>query len=680
MIHWVAVLAALLIFLAPPSINLWGSYERQRGLLQSEAKAHASAVNGFINRHPETWRFEPYRLWGLVGKVRTGDRKVCLLDEKGEEVTALGGDLAPPILQGRERLYAFGQPVGWVQVELSGRKALIQAGVIGFLCLLLGLGAFHLLRTVPIRALEEAMRSLRLEKERAQVTLGSIGDGVIRCDLEGRVETINPEACRLTGWSAKEALGQSMDEIYQLIREDDGPAPDLVETCLAHGEAGGRVSSEGAVLLESRDGKRRPVADLAAPIHGETGGIEGVVLIFRDVSESRRMEQALQEAKEKAEKANRAKSLFLAHMSHEIRSPLNAILGVNDLLLETPIDAEQRRFIGTSRKAGDSLLALISDVLDISKIEADQLALESAPFDLLELLETSVEIKRGLAEEKGLACRLQCDHMVPRWVRGDQVRLRQVLLNLLGNAIKFTSSGSVTLSAVRETGEEGERVRFRVEDTGIGIADDKQGAVFQSFTQADSATTRRFGGAGLGLAISLNLVEAMGGRLAVESAVGRGSAFYFSIPLIEEAAPRITEQSAPRPVSSKGSVDGERTILLVDDAPDNRMVIEAFLRGSPFRVVTAEDGAEALESFKSNSPDLVLMDMMMPVLDGFEATRGIRDWEAAHGRHRAPIIALTAQALKEDLERALAAGCDMHITKPVRKARLLEAIDGLINA
>jgi CheY-like chemotaxis protein/HPt (histidine-containing phosphotransfer) domain-containing protein len=374
-----------------------------------------------------------------------------------------------------------------------------------------------------------------------------------------------------------------------------------------------------------------------------------------------------------AETASQTKSDFLASMSHEIRTPMNAIIGIAELLAKTPLSPEQSNYVQIFRRAGDNLLNLVNDILDLSKVEASQLELERTGFSLNDLLEKVREMVAVRAHEKGLALVCEIAPELPTDRVGDPTRLRQVLLNLLGNAIKFTEVGEVALRVTAEANASvAGALRFAISDTGIGIPGEKLGAVFERFTQADSSTTRRYGGSGLGLTISKRLVELMGGRIAVESILGKGSVFSFAVPLEiwAGAAGRVPVAAGTGPEEPLAALH----ILLVEDSPDNRTIALAFLRDTPYRVEIAENGAVACEKFMGGHYDLVLMDRQMPVMDGLTATRAIREWERTNRRSPTPIVALTASALKGDQEKCMAAGCTAYLTKPIKQEVLLQAI------
>jgi signal transduction histidine kinase/CheY-like chemotaxis protein/HPt (histidine-containing phosphotransfer) domain-containing protein len=376
------------------------------------------------------------------------------------------------------------------------------------------------------------------------------------------------------------------------------------------------------------------------------------------------------------EQATQAKSQFLATMSHEMRTPLNAMLGMADLLAETELDSDQRRYVGIFQRAGANLLGLINDILDLSKVEAGHLELESVEFDLAETIGRVLELTRVRASAKGLELESTVADEVPRVLVGDPLRLRQILLNLLGNAMKFTDAGRLEVRVGQDPEDPAPgALQFQVRDTGIGIPPEKLESIFENFSQADSSTTRKYGGTGLGLAISKRLVGLMGGRIWVESEPGQGSTFLFTVrmgvsdrPALEASpddAARKPAEPAPLPPSH---------ILLADDSEDNRFLMGEYLKHSACTLDFAENGEIALSKMKSRHYDLVLMDAHMPMMDGYTATQAMRVWEQRHGQPPLPILALTADAFKEAADQSAAAGCNAHLTKPIDKATLVEAV------
>jgi PAS domain S-box-containing protein len=489
-------------------------------------------------------------------------------------------------------------------------------------------------------------------------------DAIMTTDPSGIITDVNKQMEALTGCTRDELIGAPFKSYFT----DPERAEAGIKLVLS-----AKKVTDYELTACARDGKQTVVSYNATTFYDRDRTLQGVFAAARDVTERKRVEAELQQAKAVAESASQTKSDFLASMSHEIRTPMNAIIGIADLLAKTPLSPEQTNYVQIFRRAGDNLLNLVNDILDLSKVEASQLELERTGFSLNDLLEKVREMVAVPAREKGLALVCEIAPEVPGELIGDPTRLRQVLLNLLGNAIKFTESGEVALRVTPDTSSSAPgALRFAISDTGIGIPDEKLGAVFERFTQADSSTTRRYGGSGLGLTISKRLVELMGGRIWVESGVGKGSVFSFAVPLEiwEGAARRV-----PVPVGSDPEAPlPPLNILLVEDSLDNRTITLAYLRDTPYRVEIAENGALAYEKFTAGHYDLVLMDRQMPVMDGLTATRAIRAWEQVTHRPPTPIIALTAAALKGDQEKCVAAGCTAYLTKPIKQEVLLQAI------
>ncbi|HEX3367671.1 PAS domain S-box protein, partial [Phenylobacterium sp.] len=489
-------------------------------------------------------------------------------------------------------------------------------------------------------------------------------DALMTIDPAGIITDVNKQTEALTGCTRDELIGAPFKDCFT--------DPERAEAGIK------RVLSEKSVTdyeltARARSGKQTVVSYNATTFYDRSRTLQGVFAAARDVTERKRVEVELQQAKAAAESASRTKSDFLASMSHEIRTPMNAVMGIADLLAKTDLTPEQDKYVQIFRRSGDNLLNLINDILDLSKVEASQLDLERTGFSLSDHLEKVIEMVAPKAQEKGLTLVCEIAPEVSNDLVGDPTRLRQVLLNLLGNAIKFTPEGTVALKVEPDQDSAvPTALRFTVSDTGIGIANAKLGRVFERFTQADSSTTRRFGGSGLGLTISKRLVELMGGRIWVESVLDQGSVFGFAVPF-EIWSEANRPLATPVGVGPKAELPPLR-ILLAEDSPDNCTIALAYLEDTPYRVDVAETGAIACQMFTAGHYDLVLMDRQMPVMDGLTATRTLRAWEKANGRSPTPIIALTASALKGDREACLAAGCTAYLSKPIKQEVLLQAI------
>ncbi len=393
--------------------------------------------------------------------------------------------------------------------------------------------------------------------------------------------------------------------------------------------------------------------------------------VARDVTERLRIEAEMADAHRDAETANQAKSDFLANMSHEIRTPLNGVIGIAAALGDTPLSPQQSEMVDLIRRSGETLERLVSDILDVSKIEAGQMTIEAQAFELDSVLDRLLDVTRLRAEEKGVAFRVEREASAQGAFVGDSVRIGQVLGNLLSNAVKFTDQGEVVVRVrVDEAGPgEAPRLQVEVQDTGVGFEAGKVDMIFQRFSQADSTITRRFGGSGLGLPISKALVEMMGGEIAAESSPGQGSLFRVVLPLDRAVVPGATVGADV--AASAAQADGLR-VLLAEDHPINQRVVQLILEPYGARVTVVENGALAVEAFAAQVYDLVLMDMQMPIMDGLAATRAIRNLEAAGGR--TPIIMLSANAMASHRQDALLAGADLHVAKPITVATLIDGI------
>ncbi len=684
-------------------------------------------------------------------------------------------------------------------------------------------GLYRSRLTMRYEALAQSERRSADSEAKLRKIFESTSDAIVIFSLvDGRTIEVNSEFTHVTGYTRREALTARHGKLPVWGSKEQGRR--FLRELNAKG-----ILRNMEVQVRNRDGALAPFL-----LSGSTVELDGelcAIAMARDIAALKRTQDELVAAREQALIASRAKSEFLSSMSHEIRTPMNAVLGMAEVLSETSLDADQRRYLDIMRFNGGTLLTLLDDILDLAKIESGHLRLEKAEFDLGDLVEKTIETLAVRAHGKGLELVARIAPGTPQRRSGDPLRLRQVLINLLGNAIKFTELGAVELTVTAEDGaEDGANdgaVCFSVADTGIGIEPAELGAIFSNFTQADSSDTRKYGGSGLGLAIASRLVKLMGGRLGVESEPGKGSTFHFTVALevsntvseatptydlhglralvadrnatnrrifvetlghcgatveeastvqetiaalgealrfgrpfdlvfgdcqmpgieqierlakdgcacgaamiipmlttddlnsklarvrrlgfqnhllkpvrrsdllevISRAAQSLKHAAAPAQIPRDGTTPTTvpttpppaqsavaaaarpLRILLAEDSPDNRLLIAAYFKRLPYRVETVENGKLAVEKFTSGRYDLILMDIQMPVMDGYTAVRIIRAWESEHHWPATPILALTASTLDDDIRRAFEAGCNTHIAKPVRKATLLAAID-----
>ncbi len=488
--------------------------------------------------------------------------------------------------------------------------------------------------------------SLTAANERLGALFDNISDGLLTINADGMIESVNKAACELFGYSQRNLVGRMASDLL----------PDWER--LEKGETGTRQTMEALALGDH--GKSFP-ADLT--INGfSLGGMPYQIVAVRDITSRKEAEEQLRQAKEAAETANRMKSEFLANMSHEIRTPMNGVIGMTNLALETDLDAEQREYLSLVKDSAQHLLSVINDILDFSKIEAGKLTVIPEPFPLRDLFTRTLRTLELRTKEKGLGLWLEIGDDLPEYIEADADRLRQILVNLVGNAIKFTHAGGITVTVDRAHCSEPHCLHVCVEDTGIGIPTDKLGTIFESFSQADGSITRKYGGTGLGLTISSRLVELMGGHIWVDSRVGEGSRFHFTLrytPVSALPAPTAAEDHAPCPAAPAGL-----HILLAEDNAVNQQLARKLMEKRGHRVSVAETGTKALAAWQTGMYDLIFMDMMMPEMDGMEATRLIREAEHARGGHT-PIIAMTANAMQGDREKCIDAGMDGYVSKPI---------------
>ena len=457
---------------------------------------------------------------------------------------------------------------------------------------------------------------------------------------------------RVTGYPARDFLGTPPRRVFGALIH----AEDRVSVTR---EIGVALRENRPFLIEYRllhaDGSVRWLWENGTAARNEAGEIQWLDGVILDITERRMMEQALRDAKEAAEQAAAARATFVANMSHEIRTPMNSILGFTDVLLDGELDGEQRRHLDTIRSAGRALLRLLNEILDTAKLEKGAVELEQNDYNLLSLIDELSSTLAANARAKGLHLDIQYDPALPTGLRGDELRMRQVLTNLLDNAIKFTASGSVTL----KVGAQGDQLCIAVTDTGIGIAPERLLAIFDPFTQADASMTRRFGGTGLGTTISKQLVELMGGRIWAESELGHGTTFHVRVPLVlarfAQQAPRVRSAAVLPPLR----------VLVADDVPQNLELMQLLMTRRGHTMTAVRDGAAVVELAANGEYDVALMDFQMPTMDGLAATRVIRENEERTGRPRLPVIAMTASVLQEHRSASVDAGMDGFASKPV---------------
>ena len=564
-------------------------------------------------------------------------------------------------------------------VDASARRSVWK--LVGILCLTQLFAGFSVWSAVQrgkiLQVVQHSEARLRESEERIRLLLDSTAEAIFGIDSEGNCTFSNPSCAHVLGYDRpSDLLGKNMHELTHHTRPDGRAYPQQecpIDRAMRQGKS---VHSDQDVLWQA-DGTSFPAEYWCYPIwRGEES--MGSVVTFLDITERKQREEELVQAKEAALAGSRAKSEFLANMSHEIRTPLNGVMGMTDLAMETELTPEQREYLETVKMSADSLLTVINDILDFSKIEAGKIELDADDFNLRDSLEATLKTLALRGDEKGLELLCEVAPEVPEVVRGDSSRLRQVVINLVGNAIKFTDEGEVALQ-VRVEAEDGEDriLHFTVSDTGIGIPPEKQKVIFDPFTQADSSTTRKYGGSGLGLTISTRLVRMMGGEIWVESNAGGGSRFHFTVRLRVADAKAIEVGTIAPPEMLRGV-----KVLVVDDNRTNRRILEGMLKRWEMKSRLVEDGEEALAQLsaarEAGEPyGLILTDMHMPKMDGFALVERIRQRPELS---TATIMMLTSAGHRGDAARCQELGIAAYLLKPIRQSELREAIARVLGA
>jgi PAS domain S-box-containing protein len=518
---------------------------------------------------------------------------------------------------------------------------------------------------------------------RAQVVLGVMSDGVVVQDKTGAIVSANDSACSVLGLSMDQMMGRtSVDPRWRSVKEDGSDLPGESHPAMVT-LATGLPINDVTIGIEQPDRARRWLRVSSRPLfEDDSAQPSHAVATFSDITEIIEKGKALQRAHEVADAANAAKSAFLANVSHEIRTPLNAVIGLTSVLSQSSLNASQREMVELVKTSGDTLERLLSDILDVSKIEAGKLELCLAPMDLHATVTAAAQLIGLRADEKGIGFEVNFGQGTQGTFLGDAIRLRQIISNLASNALKFTQSGKVTVAVELDTNHNGRAsdtwLKFVVTDTGRGFNEDTAKRLFTRFEQADTSITRAFGGTGLGLSICKSLTEMMGGTIQATSVPDFGSTFSFTVPLQKvDATKSLSRLASTSPLSEVTDFEEDDTplrVLMAEDHPINQRVTSLCLAPLNPEITISQNGREAVDTFVSATFDIILMDMQMPEMDGLEATRLIRQYEADNKLPRTPIAMLSANAMPEHVQAALDAGCDNHIAKPITPASLYDGI------
>lgn len=493
---------------------------------------------------------------------------------------------------------------------------------------------------------------------------------VAETDVRGKITYVNEKFLEISKYTRNELMGQD----HRILNSGHHPKEFFMN--LWKNISTGNVWN-GEVKNKAKDGSYYWVDTTIYPVKDELGKMKKYVAIRFDITDKKRVLEELSYATVQAKSATKAKSEFLANMSHEIRTPMNAIIALAELLADTRLSAEQKKYVNLFQIAGTNLLSIINNILDLSKIEAGQIYFEENIFDLELILKNVIDLQSVKSKSKSIDLDFEMNENLQKYYKGDPVRVAQVLSNLVVNGIKFTENGGVKIIIEENIYKERKgNILFAVHDTGIGISEENKVNIFSPFLQADNTITRKFGGTGLGLSICKNLVELMNGEIWVESKENIGSIFYFTLNL--ELANNIEKRELLTPVekiNSKKQSKKNKRILLVDDSDENREIIKAYLKNSPYDFTEACNGIIGFEKFKTEKFDLIFLDMQMPEMDGITCIKLIRDWEQQHKKSPTQIIACSAHALKSEKKNFIDAGCSNYLSKPFRKKDLLSVIE-----
>ncbi|TGL52292.1 PAS domain-containing protein [Leptospira kemamanensis] len=523
----------------------------------------------------------------------------------------------------------------------------------------------------------EKNEALLNSEQNLSITLSSIGDAVLATDEHGIINRLNPVAESLTGWTEREAIGKNVSDVLQLVYVSSGlPKSIPIFEVISNGTV--KASSQDGILIH-RYGRKINISDTCSPIRNKNGEIIGSILVFRDISEEFAAKTFLEKAKENAEMANKAKDAFLATMSHEIRTPLSGLIGMLELLYQTTLSDDQKRLVNNALVSGNSLLRILSDILDLSKIEEGKLELSLQPTSISQLLSEVVTTYLQIASSKGLNLRYEVDEKIASAHIMDPLRLSQIINNFVSNGIKFTQKGSIKVSAnLIKNIDSLQQIQFSVTDTGIGLSESDQSKLFQSYTQATADTARLYGGTGLGLSICMRLSELMDGNITIDSSPGVGSTFSITLSLPTAKMDIKSQNSKEKVLATIEPIHFSETytprILAVDDNSVNLEIIIRQLKVFGLQVDGADDGEKALQLWLTHKYDLIITDCHMPIKDGYMLTQEIRNIEKSNFEKRIPIIGYTANALVEERDYCLSIGMDELLIKPARLANLRETL------